>query len=201
VSEVDARLVSALRRQLASRPAGATRIGWKVGSGNGERIGGEIAVGHLTSATTLEDGSTYRGGGDDLHADVELAVELGDDGAIARYGAALEVVDLAGEESPEEVVAANVYHRAVAFGPFRETSPPGLEGSLDVNGKRRAAGAAPADVVERVAAVTRVLAAVGERLQPGDRVITGLIVNTPIAAGDEVVADLGALGRVTLRIA
>jgi hypothetical protein len=201
VSDVDPRLVSAMRRQLASRPAGVTRIGWKVGSGDGERIGGELAVGHLTSATTLDGGATYRGGGDDLHADVELAVELGDDGAIARYGAALEIVDLAGHERPEEVVAGNVYHRAVAFGPFRETTPRGLEGALDVNGERRASGPAPNDAAERVVAVARVLEAVGERLEPRDRLITGLIANTPVAAGDEVVAELGVLGRVSLRIA
>jgi hypothetical protein len=78
------------------------------------------------------------------HADAELAVELGDDGAIARHAAALEIVDLAGDESPEEV---------------------------------------------------------GERLQSGDRLITGLIVNIPVASADEVVAEVGALGRVELRIA
>jgi hypothetical protein len=200
VSDLDPRLASAMRRQLASRPAGATRVGWKYGSGEGERIGREIAVGHLTSATLLDDGSTYRGGGGDLHADAELAVELGEDSAISRYAAALELVDLAGDEGPEEVVARNDYHRAVAFGPFRETRPPGLEGALVVNGARRTAGPAPDDVPERVAAVRRVLEAVGERLHSGDRIITGLIVNGRVGAGDEVVADLGELGRVALRI-
>ena len=198
---VDLRLVSALRRQLAARPAGAARVGWKYGAGDGERIGGEIAVGHLTSATALEGGSTYRGGGSDLHADAELAVEVGDGGAIVGYAAALEVVDLAGDDSPEDVVARNVWHRAVAFGPFADAPPAGLAGALFVNDERRDAAAAPADVGERVAAVSRVLEAVGERLEPGDRLITGLIVNTPVASGDEVVADLGELGRVGLRIA
>ena len=201
MSDVDPRLVAAMRRQLASRPSGVARVGWKYGSGDGERIGGEIAVGSLTSATLLENGSTYGGGGGDLHADAELAVELGEDGAIVGYAAALEIVDLAGDQSPEEVVAANDYHRAVAFGPFVEALPPGLEGALVVNGERRTAGRAPNDVAERAAAVARVLEAVGERLQPGDRLITGLIVNTPVASADEVVAELGALGRVELRIA
>jgi hypothetical protein len=201
VSDVDARLVAAMRRQLASRPAGATRIGWKYGSGDGERIGDEIAVGSLTSATLLADGATFGGGGRDLHADAELAVEVGGDGTVARYGAALEVCDLAGDDGPEEVVAANVWHRAVAFGPFVEALPPGLEGALVVNGERRATGRAAGDVEERVAAIARVLEAVGERLEPGDRIITGLIVNTSVGAGDEVRADLGGLGCATLRIA
>jgi hypothetical protein len=201
VSAVDPRLVAAVREQLAARPADARRVGWKYGSGDGERIGGEIAVGHLTSATTLENGSTYRGGGGDLHADAELALEIGDDGEISRYAVALELVDLAGDASPDEVVAGNDYHRAVAFGPFREARPPDLEGALAVNGESRASGPAPANVADRVAAVARVLDAVGERLQPGDRIITGLIVQVPVKSGDEVVADLGALGRVGLRIA
>jgi hypothetical protein len=201
VSAVDPRLVAALREQLASRPPGAARVGWKYGSGEGERIGDEIAVGHLTSATTLEDGSTYRGGGGDLHGDAELAVELGDGGAIARYGAALELVDLSDGGGPEAVVAGNVYHRAVAFGPFADAAPPGLQGALLVDGEPRAAGPAPDDVEERIQAMARVLEAVGESLRAGDRVISGLIVQVPVQAGDEVVADLGALGRVALRIA
>ena len=201
MSEVDPRLVAAMRRQLASRPSAATRVGWKYGSGDGERIRGEIAVGHLTSATTLEDGATYRGGGGDLHADAELAVEVGPSGRIARYAAALELVDLAGDDSPEEVVAANVWHRAVAFGPFVDALPRGLEGALAVDGERRASGPVPRDAADRVAAVERVLGAVGERLEPGDRLITGLIVNTPVVSGDEVVADLGELGSARLRIA
>ena len=201
MSAVDPRLVAALRKQLASRPPGAARVGWKYGSGEGERIGDEIGVGHLTSATTLEDGSTYRGGGGDLHADAELAVEVGPDGRIVRYAAALELVDLAGDDPPEEVVATNVWHRAVAFGPFVDTLPQGLEGALVVEGERRATGPVPHDAADRVAAVERVLAAAGERLEPGDRLITGLIVNTPVASGDEVVADLGELGSVRLRVA
>jgi hypothetical protein len=47
----------------------------------------------------------------------------------------------------------------------------------------------------------RILHSVGEELRPDDRVITGLIVNCSIAPGDEVIAELGSLGRVRLRIA
>jgi hypothetical protein len=201
VSDVDPRLVAAIREQLARRPAGAGRVGWKFGSGDDERIGDDHVVGHLTTATTLTDGSTYQGGGDDLHADVELAVELGRDLEPAKYGVALEICDLAGDMSVEEVAAANDYHRAVVFGPFVDALPPGLEGRLVVNRAPRAAGSAPDDVAGRVGAIGRVLEAVGERLQPGDRIITGLIVNTPVAPGDEVAAELGELGRVMLRLA
>ena len=53
---VPPRLVAALRQQLARQPSGAGRVGWKYGSGESERIGDEIAVGSLTTATTLEEG-------------------------------------------------------------------------------------------------------------------------------------------------
>jgi hypothetical protein len=190
-----------MREQLSRRPAGAQRIGWKYGSGDEEQIGGVHAVGHLTTATTLGGGETYRGGGDDLHADVEVAVELGDDLAPARYGVALEICDLAAPGEIEALIADNDYHRAVAFGPFTQTLPTRMQGALIVNGERRDAGPAPTDITDRIAGVGRLLAAVGERLQPGDRVITGLIVNTPVGPGDEVIAELGELGRVGLTIA
>ena len=59
MTDGDPRLASALRRQLARRPDAARRVGWKVGRGDRERIGGEIVVGHLTSATLLEPGGSY----------------------------------------------------------------------------------------------------------------------------------------------
>lgn len=202
VSDVDPRLVAALREQLSRRPADAARVGWKRGGGDDERIGGEIAVGHLTARTTLENGASYTAGGEDLHADVELAVEIGLDGEIRSYGVALELCDLADGGTAEEIVAKNDHHRAVAFGPFVETLPAQLEGVLFVNGERHAAASAPtaAEIAGRVAAVDRVLGAVGESLRPGDRVITGLIVNGPVSSGDEVVAELAPLGRVRLHV-
>ena len=199
-AELDPRLVAAVRAQLSRRVAGAARVGWKYGSGEEERIGGDHVIGHLTSATVLPDGGTYRGGGSDLHADVEVAVELGEDLAPVAYGVALEICDLVGHASIEEVVEDTDSHRAVTFGAFAASLPPALEGALVVNGERRAAGRAPNDVPDRVAAVRRVLDGVGERLEPGDRIITGLIANTAVRRGDEVVAELGELGRVGLRI-
>ena len=203
MNEVDTRLIAALRLQLSKRPSNAVRVGWKYGSGDDERIGGEIAVGHLIAERTLEDASIYSGGGADLHADVELAVEIGDNAEIRRYAVALEICDLADGGGPEEIVAKNDYHRAVAFGAFADERPAHLEGALFVNGHERAAGVAPTpeEVVARVRAVERVLGAVSEELRPGDRVITGLIVNCVVASGDEVTGDLGALGRVRLYIA
>jgi hypothetical protein len=198
---VDARLVNALREQLSRRAAHASRIGWKVGAGDSERIGGELAVGHLTSATVLEPGSAYRGGGADLHADAEVALELGDGERVSGYGVALELVDLDQGDDAEGIVAANIFHRAVAFGAMREEPPRGIHAAVLVNGETRGAAPVPEDVSRRVAAVSRVLAAVGEELRAGDRIITGSVVQVPVRSGDEVVADMGALGRVKLFVA
>jgi 2-keto-4-pentenoate hydratase len=41
----------------------------------------------------------------------------------------------------------------------------------------------------------------GERLEAGDRLITGSIVQLPVQPGDKVIADLGRLGRAGLTVA
>ncbi len=203
---IDPRLAAALAVQLerwrATVDAGATRVGWKLGVGDAERIGNELALGHLTSATLLEPDASYSAAGaGDLRADAEVAFEVGPGQAITGVGVALELVDLAGPGDPEAVVAANIFHRAVAFGPFRlPPLPTGLRGRLLVN-HRPAESAPVADgVAGRVAAAARVLAAMGERLRPGDRIITGSVVQVPVRPGDRVAADLGPLGRVELSI-
>jgi 2-keto-4-pentenoate hydratase len=212
---IDPRLESALAAQLADWRAaladGAERIGWKLGMGDRERIGGPV-IGHLTSASLLRDGADHEASEGALHADAEVALEIGRDlgadadedearTAIARYGAALELVDLA--EPPVEahdIVAANVFHRAVVLANGIERLP-AVEGRLIVNGEVRASAPAPTDVADCVLLVARLLGAMGERLRAGDRIITGSVVQIPVAPGDAVVADLGALGsaRATIR--
>jgi len=201
VSVVDPRLVGAVRTQLQTRRGG--RVGWKLGIGDRERVGDQIAVGHLASATRLEPGDAYEpADGEDLHADAEVAVEIGPDGRIAAYGAALELVDLRSPpDTPDDVVAANVFHRAVAFAPTWGPLPSeGVEARLLVNGEVSDAGRAADDIEEKVAAAARILEAVGEALAPGDLVITGSVVQVAVAPGDRVEADLGELGRVGLGI-
>jgi 2-keto-4-pentenoate hydratase len=216
---VDPRLRSALKRQFATRlevlHGGARRIGWKLGMGDAERIGREVAVGYLTSASVVSPKSTWTAGRHvSLHADAELALEIGHDvsadaddatigEAIAGYGSALELVDLGDTpKGPEAVVAGNVFHRAVAFGGFQRHMPTdATEGRLVVNGQIRASAPLNVDVAGRCRAVARLLGAMGEQLQSGDRLITGSVVQVAIRPGDEVVADLGRLGQVAATIA
>jgi 2-keto-4-pentenoate hydratase len=219
VSEVDPRLVTALTAQLGAwRMAlaeGAERVGWKLGMGGGERIGPGPVIGHLTSATQLERGATYRAGGAvDLRADAEVAIHLGADvdpnsdretagAAIAGFGAALELVDL-GAPPPgdaKRVVATNVWHRAFTLGPLDSPAPvDDAEGRLIVNGEVRDSAPMAQDYGGIVLVVAQLLGAVGERLQAGDRLITGSVVQVPIKRGDDVVADLGPLGRVAAAV-
>jgi len=215
---VDARLRSALERQVAARRevlhGGARRIGWKLGMGDVERIGREVALGYLTSASVVAPASTWTAGRHvSLHADAELALEIGHDvsaladdatlrDAVAGYGAALELVDLGdAPKGPEAVVAGNVFHRAVAFGAFQGEMPDGAEGRLVVNGQVRASAPVNVDVAAQCRAVARLLSAMGEQLQSGDRLITGSVVQVAIRPGDEVVANFGRLGQVAATIA
>jgi 2-keto-4-pentenoate hydratase len=215
MTSIDPKLVQALSEQLAQRRAllarGARHVGWKLGMGDRESIGGSIAVGHLTSATVFANGARCDiAGAGALHADAEIAVQLasgvdpsaGADAvhsAIAGYGLALELVDLGplpGE--PETAVATNVFHRAVAFGELQTTPRDGLV-SLSVAGELRAF-APPDDVAERILAAARVLDAVGERLQARDRIITGSVVQLAVEASGEVTAAVTGDAPVRLHV-
>lgn len=218
VAKIDPRLAGALAAQFeqwrAALHSGAERVGWKLGMGEGERIGDEVAIGHLTSVSLLDPGAAYHAGSAiDLRADAEVALQVGravaPDGdpvaareAISGFGVALEVVDLGRPlDDPVSVVATNVFHRAVAFGPFRPVLPAEeVDGRLVVNGQVVASAAAANDLADRVCAAARLLGAMGERLQPGDRIITGSVVQVPIKIGDQVLAEMGALGKVQLSI-
>jgi 2-keto-4-pentenoate hydratase len=71
---------------------------------------------------------------------------------------------------------------------------------LLVDGQVHAAASAPDDFAERLSAAARLLDAMQERVRPGDRVITGAVVQVPVTEGDTVVADFGPLGRVRLAV-
>jgi hypothetical protein len=191
---VDPRLTAALREQLAGRRG--RRVGWKLGVGDAERIGDTVSVGHLMDATLLPDGATYDTGGADMHADAEIGVIVG-----SGYAAALELVDLGNADAGAElVVATNIFHRAVAFGSTHARLPDQLDGRLVVDGVVRAS--APAQpIAARLEEAEQVLATVDERLLDGDRVITGSVVQIPVECGQEITADFGELGSVSLRLA
>jgi hypothetical protein len=92
---------------------------------------------------------------------------------------------------PAGIVATNVFHRAVAFAPVAcAQMPTGLPGRGC--SQTRLWRARPDGPV--------LLAAAGEQLRAGDLLITRSVVQVRVAAGDEVVADLGALVSVGLSL-
>jgi 2-keto-4-pentenoate hydratase len=194
------------RREILAQ--GAEPIGWKVGfnvPAIQEKLGidGPLA-GFLTSDGLLEDGSEW----DDLPVVVEseVAVELGPDGrSIVALLPALELADPPDLElGVEQILAGNIFHRAVAFGPRVETQEPGA-GRILVNAEQQhslSAERTGANLDAMVEAVAGRLAEAGEELQPGDRIITGILAPPHEAQpGDTVRLELESLGAVELRFA
>jgi 2-keto-4-pentenoate hydratase len=196
----------ALRRSVLE--AGARPLGWKVGfnvPAVQEKLGIESPLaGFLSSAGLLSDGSTLALDGRPAVAEPEVAVEIGDDGrSIAALLPALEVADppdLSWEV--ERILAGNIFHRAVAFGPRVATGTPGAA-RIFVNGEEREqvpAERTAAHLEAMVAAVAARLAAAGASLSPGERIITGVLAPPPaVEAGDVVRLELESLGAVELR--
>jgi 2-keto-4-pentenoate hydratase len=208
-------LEEAYQQQLghwrASLSSGAHRIGWKVGFNPPkvqEQLGlDEPVVGHLTSATLLgADGSHSLAGAQNPLAEPEIAIEIGRDHEIAGLAPAIEIVDIPALPDPDgvgDVVAANVFHRAVAIGSSQDvTSAEGIEANLSVNGQvARTAQASAIDLQGMVDLVARVLESAGESLEAGDRVIAGAMAPPPeLSPGDHLALDLGAIGALEIAL-
>jgi 2-keto-4-pentenoate hydratase len=192
----------------AARAAGAGRVGWKIALGIPEveeLVGAEPGLGYLTTASLLEPGGVYHGARADraLRAETELAVEVGVDGRVAGLAVALELVDTGRPpDGLEPIVAGNVFHRAVAFGPtVRGARAESATARLLVGGEVRDAATVRADPQRTIEAIARLLAAVGERLEPGERILAGSSCHVPVVSGDAVVAEIDGLGAVDARVA
>ena len=225
----DPRVVRGMQAQLASwrsRVAGgAARVGWKIGfnSPAAQRqlgLDGTV-VGHLTQATVLAPGTSHSLAGSHLvSAEPEVAIHLGRDvpagaggeaarAAIGALGAAIELVDIDRPlDDLEAILAANVFHRAVVLGPPRSERAGGALGGVTArafhNGDQVAgveAAAAAGDLSAVVRHVADWLAAFGERLCAGDRIICGsLALPIWVKPGDRVRVDLGPLGAVEVAL-
>ena len=194
------------RRELLAQ--GAEPIGWKIGFNvptMQEQLGLDRPLaGFLTNNGLLEDGAEVSLAGGPLVVESEVAVELGDDArTIAALLPALEVADPPDlEQDLETILAGNIFHRGVVFGPRVETEAPGAARIL-VNGEEQHAIPAErtrAHLAEMVDAVGERLAAAGEQLHAGERIITGVLAPPHTAEpGDTVRLELEALGGVELR--
>ena len=196
-----------LREILAQGPE---QVGWKVGfniTAAQEKLGIDAPLaGFLTSDGLLEDGAEVSLADGPVVVESEVAVELGEDArTIVALMPALEVADPPDlDQDVETILAGNIFHRAVAFGPRVEAAEPGA-GRVLVNGEVEhvmAPGDTSGHLEEMVEAVRRRLAAVDQDLQPGQRIITGVLAPPHTAQpGDRVRLELDGLGGVELLFA
>jgi len=178
-------------------------------------------VGHLTQATVLAPGTSHSLAGSHLVcAEPEVAIHLGRDvpagadgeaarAAIVALGAAIELVDIDRPlDDLEVILAANIFHRAVVLGPPCAERAGGGLGGVSARAFRNGdevaavdAAAAAGDLAAVVRHVADWLAAFGERLRAGDRIICGSLA-PPILVkpGDRVRVDLGPLGGVEIAL-
>jgi 2-keto-4-pentenoate hydratase len=222
--EIDPRVHAGLERQLDSLrdtiARGAQRLGWKIGLNTAEvqeKLGiPDPVIGFLTTATKLEPGAT-RSLGDlekpliepEVCVRLRRPVEAGarpDEAlaAIQSLGPAIELVDLpAPPDDVEAAVAGNVFHRGVVLGPHREDAAvSGVEAVVRIGGEERDSAKADVDLAATISLVADLLGSAGELLEAGDVIICGsLTPPVPVKPGDHVVADLGPLGAVELKLA
>jgi 2-keto-4-pentenoate hydratase len=212
----DPRVARGMRAQLERRAellaGGEEPLGWKVGFGNAqsfERFGTNAPmVGFLLRSARLAPGATVPV--DDLSApavEAEVAAVVGDDGSAAALAPAFELADVdPPPEDVEAILAGNIFQRAVMLGESVEgASPHGLAAALAQN------RGAPVEVGDTQAAtgeipallrhVDELLEAFGERLSPGDVVITGAIVPPiPVAPGDHFDYELKGIGQLEMEL-
>jgi 2-keto-4-pentenoate hydratase len=193
------------RREILAQ--GAEPLGWKVGFNLPEfqrKLGIDAPLaGFLTTNGLLEDGAQWSiGDQGEVVVESEVAVEIGDDGrSIAALLPALELADPPDlDQDVDTILAGNIFHRAVAFGPRVETRAPGSARIL-VNGEvQHENDDAGAQLEEMVDAVARRLAEADEELRAGDRIITGVLAPPHKAEpGDTVRLELADVGAVELR--
>lgn len=204
----DERAARGLRRAFESL-AGEERIGWKIGfnlPAVQQGVGIEEPVAGLLVASRVIAPRTPHSlaGATNPVAEPEVVIEVADDGGVASLGAAIEVADLNTPfDDLEEMVAGNIFHRAVLLGdqvPGAELR--GVEARITVNGAPQAAVdalAATGDPEAVIDVIRRNVEAAGEELRPGDRIIAGTLVPPlRVEPGDVVGLDLGPLGLVEL---
>ncbi|MEX2624694.1 MAG: fumarylacetoacetate hydrolase family protein [Acidimicrobiia bacterium] len=231
MSIADPRIATGMRQQFEWRRRliadGARSIGWKLGFGAQvamERLSLEAPlVGFLTDATVRPSGSTVTIS-DWIRPVVEpeLAIYMdadltdGSDAdatrqAIGAVGPAIELADIVFEpENVEEILAVNIFHRAVILGQPDYTRAEarlfGLTAEVTVDGVPTASTSElvrlTGQIVPIIGSLADLLLRSGEVLRAGDLVITGSVVPALAAvAPTEISYRLAPLEpiRVSLR--
>lgn len=203
--------------------SGESVLGWKLGFGAPAwqekfDIPGPL-VGFLPESRRHIPGSTVSiEGWKNPVAEPEIALHLGGDvndpdraaEAVAAVGAAIELADVhPPPDDMAEVVAGNIYHRAVILGkPDSDRAGvdiSGLEARITRDGAEEAVvtelEALTGSLVVTLAHTARLLDAFGERLRAGEVVIMGSV--TPplqISPGTEIGFRLAPLAEITTSV-
>ena len=220
-ADIDERVLSGLRAQLESRrrvlEGGGRSVGWKIGlnvPAVQERLGiTHSVIGFLTDAAVLEPGVPHSLQGTTRPAaEAEIAIELRRDveggsevaaalAAIDSLAPALEIVDFNRPvDDVEEILAGNVFHRAVVLGTRRQdVALSGVEAAVTIDGEERERAPADVDLADTIRLVADLLDASGERLLAGDVIIAGsLTTSLPLEPGNALTADFGPLGAIEM---
>jgi 2-oxo-hept-3-ene-1,7-dioate hydratase len=198
-----------LARRDAALATGVAPVGWKIGFNTPaiqQHFGlTDAVVGYLTDTGVAADGATVSVGGWGVPAlEVEVAIRVGDDGAVGGLAPALELVDLdMSFDDIEPVLAGNICHRGVIFGDeVPGVDPWTVAAAVTKAGDIVAEGVLVEDPAVTVRFVRSYLAAHSAALQPGDRIIAGSVVApVAVAPGDELSVAFGPLGHLSVRFA
>jgi len=210
------------RRRIAS---GAKPIGWKVGFGAPAamaklKIAAPLTGFLLDSGIVASNATVSLAGWTKPVAEPEIAVEMRSDlagggsaaaaDAIGALGPAIELADLeAPPEDVETILAGNIFHRFVLFGPRDRSRAGGKIDGLHARVRRNDAILSETDdletntgkIVDIVRHVADLLAACGERLAAGDIIIAGSVVAPIFLSPDDrsVGYTLDPVGSVAVR--
>jgi len=216
-----------MRRMLANRSEhlgrGERIIGWKLGFGAPawlEKFGldGPL-VGFLPESRRHQPGATVscRDWVNPV-AEPEIAVYLGRDvddparasDSISGMGAAIELADV--DPPPEDigdVLAGNIFHRAVILGEPDPTMTDGVVAGLRARVTRGSSEIADTsdlesltgEIVSILGHAAALLGSVGEALRAGEVLIMGSVVPPiPIRPGEEITFELAPLPPISVQV-
>ena len=218
---VDQGMELQLRRFDSELAAGTPRIGWKIGitTGAARKPHGLTApvIGRLDGARAFSSGAavplsvTAK-----VRAEGEMALRVDrtlDAGAtldearaaICGVGPAIEFINLnMAKDNIATMLSHSIFHEAVIFGAELPPSVLAESEKLWPLGRRNTKcvrtpepAMIPTDLPALILLVARTLSRYGQRLEPGDRIISGsFIVPLIVEAGDLIEVDFGFLGKV-----
>jgi 2-oxo-3-hexenedioate decarboxylase len=210
----DRRLAAGMAKQARLREqqlaGGARRAGWKAGFGTASamaKLGTDAPlVGFLTDATRAAGGGTVSIEGFAApRLEPEVAVALRGPispaatpgeivAAVQAVAPAIEIIDLGPADDLEELLAANIFHRAYLIGPFADADATRLDGirvDIHMGDAELRLGVDPAALLGRVpdilGGMARQLPLAGAAFAAGDVVITGSVIPALELSGGEAV--------------